>query len=148
MVIDEIDEKILAILKENSRVSLTSLSKMLGITTPAIKYRLEKLEKTGIIKRYSIEVDYEKLGYGIAAFVGINIDPSKRKKVISELLNTEEVLKIYEVTGEYDLLLEIRALDVSSLRKFLTLKLGSIKGILRTYTMTIVYEYEPRRRLQ
>lgn len=140
---DEIDEVLLNLLRENSRLSLTEIANKLGISVPAAKYRLQKLERKGIIKKYSIEIDYEKLGYGIIALVGVSIEPLKRREVIKTLLEKEGVLKIYEVTGEYDIILKIVTENISTLREFLTVDLGNTEGVLRTYTMVIVREYDP-----
>lgn len=140
--IDEVDLALLKLLRKNSRISLTKIAKELGITVPAVKYRIQKLEQNGIIQKYSITINYEKLGYGIIAFVGINIDPTKRHQIMKKILELDEIIELFEVTGEYDIMVKIATKDIHSLREFLTFKLGGIEGVTRTYTMVIVREYD------
>jgi len=140
--IDEVDFTLLTLLRKNCRMSLTEMAKDLGITVPAIKYRIQKLEQNGIIKKYSAIIDYEKLGYGIIAFVGINIDPTKRKQIMEKILELDEIIELYEITGEYDVMAKIVTKDIHSLREFLTFKLGGVEGVTRTYTMIIVKEFD------
>ncbi|KUK16956.1 winged helix-turn-helix transcriptional regulator [Thermococcus sp. 101 C5] len=140
--IDEVDLALLKLLRKNSRISLTRIAKELGITVPAVKYRIQKLEQNGIIQKYSITINYEKLGYGIIAFVGINIDPTKRHQIMKKILELDEIIELFEVTGEYDIMVKIATKDIHSLREFLTFKLGGIGGVTRTYTMVIVREYD------
>ena len=80
LTIDEIDKKILQLLKNNARISLTEIAKKVGLSVMGVKNRISRLEKKGIITNYSVNIDYTKLGYNIIAFVGISVEIKKRTK--------------------------------------------------------------------
>ena len=68
-MLDEVDIKILKILSRNSRERLENISRILKIPISTVRYRIKRLEPTGIIKRYTLEIDYKNLGYSIEAFI-------------------------------------------------------------------------------
>ncbi len=140
--IDNTDIVILKILHRNARVSLIELSRVTGISITAVRNRLMKLVKHGIIKSFSIDVDYEKLGYTVHALTGIRIEPQHREAIIRALVSNWRVLRLHEVTGDFDLVAEIVARDLSDLREFLTTEMYSIPGIKKTDTMIILRRHE------
>ncbi|RLF81352.1 Lrp/AsnC family transcriptional regulator [Thermococci archaeon] len=142
LTIDEIDKKILQLLKNNARISLTEIAKKVGLSVMGVKNRISRLEKKGIITNYSVNIDYTKLGYNIIAFVGISVEIKKRTKVLEELKKHKEVIELYEVTGVYDLIAKIIVKDMEELRKFLAVTMAEIEGITATYTMLITKEHE------
>ena len=78
--LDTIDKEILKKLQENARIPLKDLSAEVFLTTPAVSARIEKLEKEGYIKGYHAEVDIEKLGYVVKAYIMITVKPEDIKK--------------------------------------------------------------------
>ncbi|PDZ09465.1 AsnC family transcriptional regulator, partial [Bacillus pseudomycoides] len=66
---DHIDQRILHILQENGRISMTELGKMVNLSTPAVKERVKKLEDKNIITAYRAVIDLEKLNKNVTAFV-------------------------------------------------------------------------------
>jgi len=139
--IDEIDKKILKILKSNARISLTKIAKEIGLSVMGVKNRISRLEKAGVIKGYSANINYVKLGYNIIAFVGVNTEPKKRMDVIRELKKREEVIELYEVTGTYDIIAKVAIKNMEELRKFLAITMAEVEGVTRTYTMIITNEH-------
>ncbi|NJE26124.1 Lrp/AsnC family transcriptional regulator [Thermococcus sp. MV5] len=141
-ILDEIDRKILYLLKNNARISLTEVAKEVGLSVMGVKNRINRLEKRGIITSYSANIDYTKLGYNIIAFVGITAEAKKRLSVLRELKKRKEVVELYEVTGIYDFIAKIVAEDMEELRNFLALTMAGIDGVTATYTMVITKEHE------
>ena len=141
MKVDEIDKKILKILKSNARISLTKIAKEIGLSVMGVKNRISRLEKAGILRGYSANIDYAKLGYSIIAFVGINTEPQKRIDVIRELKKWKEVIELYEVTGTYDIIAKVVIKDMEELRKFLAITMAEVEGVTSTYTMIITNEH-------
>ena len=78
--LDEVDRKILNRLRQNGRISLKELSAEVFLTMPAVSARIEKLEREGYIRGYHAEVNLEKLGYGIKAFILITVKPEDNKE--------------------------------------------------------------------
>ena len=141
MKVDEIDKKILKILRSNARISLTKIAKEIGLSVMGVKNRISRLEKAGILRGYSANIDYAKLGYSIIAFVGINTEPQKRIDVIRELKKRKEVIELYEVTGTYDIIAKVVIKDMEELRKFLAITMAEVEGVTSTYTMIITNEH-------
>lgn len=141
-IIDEIDMKILQLLKNNARISLTEIAKKVGLSVMGVKNRINRLEKRRIITNYSASIDYTKLGYDIIAFVGISAEAKKRMEVLKELKKHKEIIELYEVTGMYDFIAKIIVKDMKELREFLALTMAEIEGVVATYTMLITKEHE------
>ena len=141
MKVDEIDKKILKILRSNARISLTRIAEEIGLSVMGVKNRISRLEKAGILRGYSANINYVKLGYNIIAFVGVNTEPKKRMDVIRELKKRKEVIELYEVTGTYDIIAKVAIKNMEELRKFLAITMAEVKGVTRTYTMIITNEH-------
>lgn len=146
-MLDEIDKKILGHLQQDSRATVREIAKQAAVPITTVHSRLKRLQRNGIIKRFTIELNHEKLGKGIAAFVfaeisherlvdkehGINILKKK-------LLTFDEVEHIYAVTGDIDLILKVRVAGIRQLDEFLIRKLRNITGIGRTSTVVVLEE--------
>ncbi len=136
--IDSIDEKILDILKKNGRIKLKELAEMVGLTSPAVIERVNRLESEGVIKGYCALIDPKKLGIDITAFIGIYIDhPSHIDTFEKEIESIgDEIMECHHVTGEWTLLLKIRTKNTDTLQALIK-KIRSIKGVVRTNTMVV-----------
>jgi len=139
--IDEIDRKILDILKRNAKTSLKEMSKELDLPITTVYYRLKRLEKEGIIESYTIKIDYEKLGYKVKAFILIKYDPSSgisQKDLLKKLKSFDDVEEAYIITGEYDILLKIISKDIEELSTFVLDVLRNVEGVKETVTMIVL----------
>ena len=116
-MIDEKDLKIIKLLQENSRIPYTELAKKVGISDVAIIKRIKKLEKQGIIKKYTIIIDPKKLGYNSISIVGINVEPEHLFPVISYLKEKDYVKYLALSSGDHTLMAIIWARDGSELAK-------------------------------
>jgi Lrp/AsnC family transcriptional regulator for asnA, asnC and gidA len=93
---------------------------------------------TGIINKFTISVDNNLLGYDHMAFLGINISPGSADQIISDLLKIEEVLEMHEMHGKFDLLLKIRAKNLTHMRDIVENKVCKIPHILESELMTVL----------
>ncbi len=116
-MIDEKDLKIIKLLQENSRIPYTELAKRVGISDVAIIKRIKKLEKQGVIKKYTIVIDPKKLGYNSVSIVGINVEPEYLFPVISYLKEKEYVKYLALTSGDHTLMAIIWAKNGSELAK-------------------------------
>jgi len=97
---DKIDKQILRSLASNSRMSLKALAGRVGLAAPTTSDRLKRLEERGEILRYTIDVDPQRLGYGVVAMVRINPQPGKLR-IVERLINaTSAIIECDKVTGE------------------------------------------------
>jgi DNA-binding Lrp family transcriptional regulator len=126
---DEIDLKILRILRENSRESLAVIAEKVGTSKATVSRRITKLEKDGLISSYTLTTNSTKLGL-MRAMIGIELAGSSLEQAIEELRNFEEIQAIYKVFGDHSLLCEIYARSVDSLYELIQSKILKIPGIL------------------
>ncbi|MEL9909137.1 MAG: Lrp/AsnC family transcriptional regulator [Desulfurococcus sp.] len=115
-IIDDIDKKILNILQEDSRQSLKSIAEKLGRPVSTIHERIRRLLEKGVLRKYTVLIDYEKLGYTVKALVLMNVDGKHIIDVERYISQHPNVLTVYDITGEFDVAViavfkEIRELD-------------------------------------
>ena len=132
--LDEIDIKILNELVRDAGQSVPKLSKKIQVNASVTYSRIKRLQKRNTIKRFTVEIDEEQLGWKVTAYVGIDTDAKKREKVFEELLNLDEIREICEVTGRFDLVTKIKARSLDELHKLVSSKIGGIDGVTHTET--------------
>jgi len=135
--------KILEVLKENSRLSSGKISKKTGIPATTIFNRIKKMEKEGIIKKYTVDLDYKKIGIGIQAFVFVSqdykaFDREKQEKMLDRIAKEPGIDNVFRISGRYDLLIIFRAKDIDELDEFLIKLQEENYGILKTETMVVL----------
>lgn len=106
--IDDTDLDILAILSEDGKIKYHHIANKLGKSPITIKSHIDKLEESGIIKNYGIQIDYEKLGYNIIAVIEITISKGKMLEVEKDIAKNPNVFGVYDITGDYDALILAR----------------------------------------
>lgn len=135
--LDDIDLKILSIIQDNARVSISKLAKQVGLSPPSVHERISKLEERGVIVEYVAVLDAKKLGKSLTAFIGITLDRTccKDEDVINTLKMIPEVQEVHRIAGEEDLLIKTKTEDTSTLEKMLINEVTGIKGVAKTRTM-------------
>ncbi len=103
-LVDEVDLKIINELIKNARATYRELSKVVGLTDVAVMKRVRKLERAGVIKRYTAIVDPHSLGYSKVSFTGLNVSPEKLFDVAKVLKEKEYVKYLALTSGDHDLL--------------------------------------------
>ncbi len=145
-MIDKIDKYIIEQLAENGRVSFANIAKEINLTDVAIKKRLDRLFQRGILKSITAEIDYDVLGFSEKVELLITIDPSKKNEIISNLKENEDVKEIYEVTGEYNLIVKIMAIDKNDLKIILN-NIFKIDGLSKISMLTMIEEHKKSKNL-
>ena len=136
--LDEIDFKITRVMERDTEVPYDILADELGVSLTTVYNRMRRLKRMGVIKRITAEIDYEKLGYGIRALVGVSVLPSLKAEALTRFKRLDQIRVIYETTGRYDYLIEVLARQTDDLGNLLTEKMGKIDGVQRTETMMII----------
>lgn len=131
--LDNIDKKILALLAQNARISLNQLSQKVFLTSPAVAARIEKLEKNGIITGYHADLNAEKLGYPITAFVELTMNPDEKGRFLEFIRSQKNVLECYHVAGVYSMLIKVCFPTPSLLDQFV----GSLQSFGKTQTQIV-----------
>ena len=125
----ETDKKILNILQEDSKLSYKEISNKTNMAPSTIHFRVQKLLEEGIIKRFSIKLDLEKLGYQADAWVGLTVDPLKIDPIAAQLAQFSQILKVFSTTGDHNLIIQVLAENEKNLWRFLRKKVQSIEGV-------------------
>lgn len=99
-MLDNTDQKIIELLQQNSRLKVKELAEKISLSAPATSQRMIKLEDEGIIKKYTVEVDYEKLGYPISAFFNVRLFQPAHTGYLNFVKNSPHVFRHYRVSGE------------------------------------------------
>ncbi len=134
--LDEIDQRVLTILSEDSTISQRALSAKVGMSAPAIADRVSRLERNGVIQRRGIEVDWSALGYPMLVILPINISGHVDGRVVVERLQSlPHLTELLVLTGTYDMMARFRLRDYSHLQELLLEKIWQIPGIERVETM-------------
>ena len=132
---DDLDLQIIRMLQEDSRKSYGKIADALNIAVGTVYNRVRRLEEEGILKGYTVIVDPVKLGYGLTGVILIQAEGQYLLEVEKDLAQLDDVICVYDITGDFDIAVIARFRSRSSLNKF-------IKGVLRiphvTRTVTSV----------
>lgn len=131
---DELDMKILSELINDASISVPQLSKKLNINASVLYSRIKRLSKRNMIKKFTIIVNENMLGINIRATVGINRDPKRKEIIHGELLKIPEVRSLSEVTGRFDMIVNVNARTLEELHNIVIERIGKIEGIHNTET--------------
>ena len=143
MKYDSIDQEILWILQTDSKTTTKQMAHQLGLSNTAVYERVRKLERTGVIKQYVALVDFEKIDKSFIAFCQIKLVQHRHdlvKKFEKEVLQFDEVLECYNVSGEYDYILKVAVKNMKAYREFLNNKLTMLDYIGSAYSTFIINE--------
>jgi Lrp/AsnC family transcriptional regulator for asnA, asnC and gidA len=126
---DDIDKKILTLLQDNDRISFAKIAELLGMAASSIHYRVKKMEKEGIIKKYSAIIDSAKVGYNTTAWLGLSVDPLRMREIAKEIAKYDEVQLVATSTGDHDLVIQVIEKSDRDLWNFVNEKVKTIPGI-------------------
>jgi Lrp/AsnC family transcriptional regulator, regulator for asnA, asnC and gidA len=141
--IDAIDLKILAELQKDANISVPKLSKKINVNPSVVYSRIKRLTKRQLIKRFTIEVNDDVLGYNVSAIIGLNIDSKVREQILEEMLRMDGVRNVYEVTGRFDLLVMVKAKSLEELHSMVSARMGKLNGVNHTETFIEMRRREP-----
>lgn len=137
MALDEIDNNILRILMDNSKLSLRKIANKAGISAATALSRIKRLEKDGYIKKYTVFLDYERLGYDIDVLIDVKISKGKLFELEKKLAKSKNVFAVYDCTGEFDAVILARFRNRRTMDAFLK-KIQTYDFIERTNTRLIL----------
>jgi Lrp/AsnC family transcriptional regulator, leucine-responsive regulatory protein len=136
-LLDHIDEKLLALLKKDAKKKYSDLAVELDLSPPSVHARVKKLEQSGVIKSYNIDIDATQLGLKLCAFVRLTTEGSSCTDLCKALTVFPEVEEFYTVAGEECVLLKVRTTDTAALGHFLD-TLRTISGVKKTITSVVL----------
>jgi DNA-binding Lrp family transcriptional regulator len=131
--IDDIDIRIISLLQDDSRLSYNKIAHKLGISVGTALNRVKSLEDKGVLKGYTAIVDPNKVGYGLTVIVLIQAEGKHLLDVEKEVAKTNNVISVYDITGDFDFIVIARFKDRDGLNAFIK-HLLTIPYIKRTVT--------------
>lgn len=132
---DQIDEKILRILKRNGKASATEISRVVGLSIPAVSERIRKMEHSGIIEGYGAKISRRKTGYNVTAFIMVDLERSGDvEEFRQKIVEFQQVLECHHVVGAFDYLLKVLVKTPDDLEHFLMDELNEIPTVASSQT--------------
>ncbi len=127
-MIDDKDLVIINMLKENARTPYSEIARKLGISEVAVMKRVKKLENSGVIRKYTVIVDYKKLGYNMVSITGLEVKPEYLFSAVEELKRKEYVVFLALTSGDHSIIAKIIARDHQELSQ-LHREIENIPGV-------------------
>ena len=137
---DEIDRRLVALLRQNARLPVATLASKLGVSRGTVTNRLRKLEDAQIIVGYTLQLRPDAEPAAIRAWMGVQIEGNRTREVIASLLGEPGVSALHDTNGRWDLLAELRAASMPDLSAVLE-RVRLVKGILTTETSILLATY-------
>jgi len=140
--VDDVDRKIIQLLQEDARKSFNKIADSLGIAVGTAYNRVKNLEDSGILKGYTIMLDSGKLGYGLTALILIEAEGRYLPEVETEIAKLDEVICIYDITGDYDIAVVARFKNRNTLNNFIksALKMPHVTRTVTNVVLNVVKE--------
>lgn len=143
--LDEKDSAILRLIQTDSKLTAKQISKKIGTPITTVFAKIKRMEDLGIIKEFRAIVAPDKLNAGTAAFILASVSyrntldgvPVSQRAVAKEIAKFPEVQEVHIITGDWDLLVKLRAESVDAVGKFVVDKLRLIQGLEKTLTCMV-----------
>ena len=135
--IDETDREILEVLMQDASRSIAEIARELDMPRPTVQYRVQKMRERGVIRAIKAIPDYGKLGKPVTAFILVNFLPNpdvSQRELAEKISKLAGVHEVHVISGEWDLLLKVRAGSMEELGRMVIDKLRAMKGVGHTMT--------------
>jgi DNA-binding Lrp family transcriptional regulator len=144
-LIDELDARLIELFTAQPRVGVLEASRRLGVARGTVQARMDRMQARGVISGYGPDVDPAALGYGVTAFVTLEIRQAGGHDPVAErLAGIAEVLEAHTITGPGDLLCRVVARSNADLQRVID-AIVETAGVVRTSTVIVLASPLPRR---
>lgn len=136
-MLDAKDQKILGVLLDDGRRPVVEIADELGLPRATVQERLKKMVESGVIRRFVAIPDYAKIGKQVMAYVFVSFGSEgglSQRKLAEEISKIPDVYEVSVISGEWDMLLKVRAGSVEEIGKLVVDRLRGMKGIEKTET--------------
>lgn len=149
--LDRIDRRILKILQEDGRAPVSEIARQVHLSVTPCLTRVRRLEATGFIRGYFADLDPDRLGLALQAFVTVHLDrttPDVFERFSQAMHRFDEVIECQMVGGGFDYLVKVRVRDMRAFRKFLGQCMTAESGVQQTHTYFVMEEIKSTHRLK
>ncbi|MEM4390113.1 MAG: Lrp/AsnC family transcriptional regulator [Candidatus Micrarchaeia archaeon] len=137
MELDATDRRILELLGQDARASFRDMARALRLSPSTILMRVRKMQEEGVLKGFVPLIDLKKLGYGVTVAISVKARGGRLEEVEKEIAQLPNVMAVYDITGEWDVLVLAKFRDMSELNAFVK-RLLSNPSIEHTLTSTVL----------
>ena len=135
--IDERDLEILAALEEDARIPWRQLARRLGVSETTVYLRIKKLTEQGVLKGFSAKINPQALGLRYLAFLMLKVKAPAFNKVRNTLIGKNFIARIYEITGQYNFLVEVAAPSQEDVLKIID-EIAEIGGVEEVLVLSVL----------
>ncbi|GAB5417217.1 MAG: Lrp/AsnC family transcriptional regulator [Crocinitomicaceae bacterium] len=142
---DAIDRAILEILEENAKLGTKEIASQVGLSVTPTYERIKKLEREGIIQRYTIEVDKKSTGKGLQVFCYVSLKEHNLellRRFEKQIISLPEVATCFHIAGDHDYALMVEIQDMETYEQFLRHKLTTIPSIVNVRSSFVMNEIQ------
>ncbi|GAB3092843.1 Lrp/AsnC family transcriptional regulator [Aestuariicella hydrocarbonica] len=132
-----LDQSLLRLLTANARASVSELAKQLGVSRLTVQNHMQQLERHKVIEGYTVKLRSDYAPWQIAAYMLIATDQKRLGPLVRALEKIAEIHSLYSISGEYDLVAELRAENTTALDVAMD-KVTAIEGVLRSHSSVLL----------
>jgi Lrp/AsnC family transcriptional regulator, leucine-responsive regulatory protein len=136
-LLDDVNRRLLAHLQQDPRLTMSALARLVGMSSPAVTERVQRLERAGVIRGYRLDVDPAALGLPVTAWVRVRPEPRQLAKIADLAAGLPNVSECHRITGEDCFLIKLHAATIESLTETLD------KILLYGQTVTSIVHSSP-----
>lgn len=143
--LDQKDFSLIDYLRRDGRGKIGDISKSTGIPRATVFERISKLTGLGIIKNFTVSLDYEKLGLPVMAYVMLSYDSESgvnQNTLCESLAQMDNIIGVSILSGEWDIIVLTVQKSIRDLSTFVLDRLRNMKGISRTQTFTVFQSFK------
>jgi len=133
--------KIIKCLVDDARSTYRAIAEEAGVSEATVKNRIDNLTEKGVIQRFTVILDYHKLGRAIKSFIGLKVQPAKLQAIVEHMKTIPDVQVLYRTSGDVDLMFEVIFERMEDLNAFLEKEL-TVDGILGTVVTVVIGPYK------
>lgn len=135
--LDPLDQQLIQLLKVNARLPMVKLARALGCARSTAQLRLKALEDAGVITGYTVGVRVARAASSISAMVLISIESKNEPEVVRALARRHEIIKLYSVSGRYDLCAMLSTESTQELDAVID-RIRAVKGVVDTFSTILL----------
>jgi len=145
--LDTLDWQILQAIQKNSKQTYSEVGRQLGVAHSTVYDRIRKMEKNGVIKKWTVDIDLEKIGMNyITARMTVYTDPKESENVAKKLSEAKEVLEVsMSLSEELLIIAKVLARNQDELHSFIAKKVAPLQGVLRIRTSIVTKKIKEER---
>ena len=124
---DDLDVKIIRLMKENARMPVKEIARRVNLTSPAVSSRIHRLEQEGVIGGYTVVLHHPDAPTQVQALISVLVAPTTREAFLALIQEEQQVLQCYRVTGDCNFIIKVSCPTIDALEHLLTRvqKMGS-----------------------